>query len=228
MRYIEPGKLYRIARLALKNDFQMTAHSVGDGAVHALIEAYEDVNSEFPVREQRPCITHSNFMSLEAIQKMKRLGLVADLQPAWLERDGATLLKHFGKDRLKYFQPYKTLFEHGVTVGGGSDHMQKVGGMRAINPYNPFWGMWVALTRQPRWTSQVLHPEQRITREQALRLYTINNAYLAFEENNKGSIEKGKLADLVVLNQDILTCPIDQIKDITVDQTYLGGKVVYP
>ena len=73
MRYIEPGKLYRIARLALTNDFQMTANSVGDGAVHALIDAYEEVNSEFPVRDQRPCITHSNFMSLEAIQKMKRL-----------------------------------------------------------------------------------------------------------------------------------------------------------
>ncbi len=228
MRYIEPGKLYRIARLALKNDFQMTAHSVGDGAVHALIEAYEEVNSESPVREQRPCITHSNFMSLEAIQKMKRLGLVADLQPAWLERDGATLLKQFGDDRLEYFQPYKTLFEHGVTVGGGSDHMQKIGGMRAINPYNPFFGMWIALTRQPRWTDQVLHPEQRITREQALRLYTINNAYLTFEEKNKGSIEKGKLADLVVLNQDILTCPIDEVKDITVHRTYLGGELVYP
>ena len=228
MRYIEPGKLYRIARLALTNDFQMTAHSVGDGAVHALIEAYEEVNSEFPVREQRPCITHSNFMSLEAIQKMKRLGIVADLQPAWLERDGATLLKQFGDERLEYFQPYKTLFDHGVTVGGGSDHMQKIGGMRAINPYNPFWGMWVALTRQPRWTDQVLHPEQRITREQALRLYTINNAFLTFEEKNKGSIEKGKLADLVVLNKDILTCPLDEVKDITVDRTYLGGKLVYP
>ena len=228
MRYIEPGKLYRIARLALTNDFQMTAHSVGDGAVHALIEAYEEVNSEFPVREQRPCITHSNFMSLEAIRKMKRLGIVADLQPAWLERDGATLLKQFGDERLEYFQPYKTLFEHGVTVGGGSDHMQKIGGMRAINPYNPFWGMWVALTRQPRWTDQVLHPEQRITREQALRLYTINNAYLTFEEENKGSIEKGKLADLVVLNKDILTCPVDEVKEISVDRTYLGGKLVYP
>ena len=228
MRYIEPGKLYRIARLALTNDFQMTAHSVGDGAVHALIEAYEEVNSEIPVRDQRPCITHSNFMSLEAIQKMKRLGIVADLQPAWLERDGATLLKQFGDERLEYFQPYKTLFEHGVTVGGGSDHMQKIGGMRAINPYNPFFGMWIALTRQPRWTDQVLHPEQRITREQALRLYTINNAFLTFEEENKGSIEKGKLADLVVLNKDILTCPLDEVKDITVDRTYLGGNLVYP
>ena len=228
MRYIEPGKLYRIAQLALENDLQMTAHSVGDGAVHALIEAYEEINNELPVREQRPNITHCNFMSLEAIKKMQRLGIVADLQPAWLERDGATLLKHFGDERLEYFQPYKTIFDHGVIVGGGSDHMQKIGGMRSINPYNPFFGMWITLTRQPRWTDETLHPEQRISREQAIRLYTINNAYLMFQEHEKGSLEKGKLADLVVLNTDILACPLDQVKDIEVEQTYLGGKLVYP
>ena len=228
MRYIEPGKLYRIARLALENDLQMTAHSVGDGAVHALIEAYEEINNEFPVREQRPNITHCNFMSLEAIKKMQRLGIVADLQPAWLERDGATLLKHFGDERLEYFQPYKTIFDHGVIVGGGSDHMQKIGGMRSINPYNPFFGMWITLTRQPRWTDKILHPEQRISREQAIRLYTINNAYLMFQEQEKGSLEKGKLADFTILKTDILTCPLDQVKDIEVEQTYLGGKLVYP
>ena len=227
MRYIEPGKLYRIARLALENDLQMTAHSVGDGAVHALIAAYEEINNEFPVRERRPNITHCNFMSLEAIKKMQRLGIVADLQPAWLERDGATLLKHFGDERLEYFQPYKTIFDHGVIVGGGSDHMQKIGGMRSINPYNPFFGMWITLTRQPRWTNQTLHPEQRISRDQAIRLYTINNAYLMFQEQEKGSLEKGKLADLVVLKTDILTCPLDQVKDIEVEQTYLGGELVY-
>ena len=228
MRYIEPGKLYRIARLALENDLQMTAHSVGDGAVHALIEAYEEINNEFPVRGRRPNITHCNFMSLEAIKKMQRLGIVADLQPAWLERDGATLLKHFGDERLEYFQPYKTIFDHGVIVGGGSDHMQKIGGMRSINPYNPFFGMWITLTRQPRWTGQTLHPEQRINREQAIRLYTINNAYLMFQEHEKGSLEKGKLADFTILKTDILTCPLDQVKDIEVEQTYLGGKLVYP
>ena len=227
MRYIEPGKLYRIARLALENDLQMTAHSVGDGAVHALIEAYEEINNEFPVRGRRPNITHCNFMSLEAIQKMQRLGIVADLQPAWLERDGATLLKHFGDERLEYFQPYKTIFDLGVIVGGGSDHMQKIGGMRSINPYNPFFGMWITLTRQPRWTDETLHPEQRISREQAIRLYTINNAYLMFQEQEKGSLEKGKLADFTILKTDILTCPLDQVKDIEVEQTYLGGKLVY-
>ncbi|MBL8292166.1 MAG: amidohydrolase, partial [Bryobacterales bacterium] len=143
MRYIEPDPLYRAARLALQNDLQFTAHSVGDGAVHALVAAYERVNKEFPVRPQRPCITHCNFMSPEAIEKMKEIGIVADLQPTWLERDGATLREQFGDPRLRYFQPYKSLFAAGVTVGGGSDHMQKIGSMRAINPYNPFYGMWV-------------------------------------------------------------------------------------
>lgn len=227
MLYIEPDRLYNMARLALANDLQFTVHAVGDGAVHAIIDAYERVNNDFPVRDKRPCITHSNFMSLEAIEKMKELGIVANMQPAWLYLDGATLLKHFGSERLAYFQPYKTIFEHGVMVGGGSDHMQKIGSYRSINPYNPFLGMWTALTRQPRWIDEPLHPEQRITREQVIRFYTINNAYLTFEEKEKGSLEKGKLADFIVLKKDILMCPVDEIRDIEVERTYLGGKLVY-
>jgi hypothetical protein len=227
LRFVQPEPLYKIARLALENDLQITAHAVGDGAVHALIEAYERVNQDFPVRAKRPCICHSNFMSLEAIEKMQRLGVVADLQPAWLYLDGVTLRKQFGEDRLAYFQPYQTLFEHGVVVGGGSDHMQKLGSLRSINPYNPFLGIWTTLRRLPRWTDKPFHPEQCITRQQAIRLYTVNCAYLTFEEKEKGSLEPGKLADFIVLDQDILTCPVDEVKDIAVEQTYLGGRRVY-
>jgi hypothetical protein len=227
MSFIDPERLYQLARLALANGFQFTAHSVGDGAVSAIVEAYERVNRDFPVHDKRPCITHANFMTADAIRKMKELGIVANLQPDWLYLDGATLRKQFGDERLTYFQPYKTLFENGVVVGGGSDHMQKIGSFRSINQYNPFLGMWITLTRQPRWTDQPLHPEQRISREQAIRLYTINNAYLTFEENQKGSLEKGKLADFIVLDRDILTCPPDAVKDIQVEQTYLGGRMIY-
>ncbi len=227
MLYIEPGKLFRIARAALRNDMQLTAHTVGDGAVRALVNAYDEVNTEFPVRDKRPCISHANFMTMEDIERMGRVGIVADLQPAWLRLDGATLEKHFGIERLRYFQPYKTLFERGVTVGGGSDHMQKIGSLRSNNPYNPFLGMWITLARRPRWTEKPLHPEERITREQAIRLYTINNAFLTFEEKEKGSLEAGKLADLVVIDRDILRCPEDQVKEIQVERTYLGGKLVY-
>jgi predicted amidohydrolase YtcJ len=156
------------------------------------------------------------------------LGIVADLQPPWLWLDGGVLTKQFGDARLRYFHPYKSLFENGVMAGGGSDHMQKIGGFRSINPYNPFLGMWIVLTRNPRWTDQTLHAEQRVTREQAIRLYTINNAYLTFEEKEKGSLEKGKLADLIVLDRDILTSPVEEVKNIKVEQTYLGGRQVHP
>lgn len=226
--YIQPDKLRTIAKWALERDLQMTCHSVGDGAVHALIDAYESINQDFPVRPKRPCITHCNFMSLEAIQKMEALGIVADLQPAWLWLDGKVLSAQFGNERLTYFQPYKTLFDRGVIVGGGSDHMQKIGSLRSINPYNPFLGMWITLSRVPKRADSPLHPEQTISREQAIRLYTMNNAYLTFEEKEKGSLEKGKLADFIVLKTDILKCPLDDVKDIEVEKTYLGGKLVYP
>lgn len=225
--FIDPEKLAAIVRLALEHDLQMTAHTVGDGAVHALIDAYAEVNKTLPVAPRRPCITHCNFMSAPAVERMAALGIVADLQPAWLWLDGATLLAHFGDERLTWFQPYKSLFDAKVVVGGGSDHMQKIGSLRSVNPYNPFLGMWITLARQPRRAEQPLHPEQRLSREQALRLYTINNAWLTFEENEKGSLEPGKLADLVVLDRDFLTCPIDEVKEIGVVATWLGGQVVY-
>jgi hypothetical protein len=166
-------------------------------------------------------------MSPEVIEQMRKLGVVVDMQPAWLERDGGTLRDHFGEARMRYFHPYKSLLAAGVVVGGGSDHMQKIGSMRSINPYNPFYGMWVTLARQPRWTNRPLHTEERISREQAIRLYTINTAILLFGEKDKGSLEAGKLADFIVLDQDILTCPLDQVKSITVAQTWVGGKQVY-
>jgi hypothetical protein len=225
--FIQPEKLQRIVRLALENDLQPTAHSVGDGAVHALIDAYEAVSRDLSVRERRPCISHSNFMSAEAVEKMRAIGIVADMQPAWLYLDGAVLTAQFGEKRLEYFQPYRALFDAGVVVGGGSDHMQKLGSLRSINPYNPFLGMWTTIVRQPRRTDKQLHPEQYLTRQEAIRLYTINNAYLTFEEREKGSLEAGKLADFIVLDRDILMCPPDEVKDIQVRETWLGGRRVY-
>ena len=224
---ILPDRMYQIAKYCLENDLQITAHAVGDGAVQALIEAYEKVNDDFLIRDKRPCITHCNFMSLESINKMEALGIVADIQPIWLHLDGRTLLKQFGEDRTSYFQPYKTLFDHGVMVGGGSDHMQRIGSLRSVNPYNPFLGIWTTLTRQPRWSDSPLHPEQMISREQALRFYTINNAWLTFEEKEKGSLETGKLADFIIIDRDILNCPTDDVKNTVVEQTWLGGEQVF-
>jgi predicted amidohydrolase YtcJ len=227
MRYIDPAKVYQLAKFTLSHDLQYTAHSQGDGAVQAMIDAYAEVNNEFKVRDSRPCITHSSFIPPGSIEKIKTLGIVLDMQPDWLWLDGATLEKQFGNQRMAFFHPYKSLLDNGIVVGGGSDHMQKIGSLRSINPYNPFLGMWITLTRQPRWTDHPLHPEQTITREQAIRLYTINNAFLTFEEKEKGSLETGKLADLVVLDRDILTCPLEDVRKVEAEQTWMGGKLVF-
>jgi predicted amidohydrolase YtcJ len=225
--FIEPEKLYRIAKTALKNGLHLTAHCVGDGAFENLTAAYERVDKEFPVRPMRPCVSHANFETPKAIETMRRIGAVADLQPAWLYHDGSMLLDHFGYERLACFQPYKTLFDQGVLVGGGSDHMQKIGRRRSINSYDPFLGMWATMVRKPRRSEKPLHPEQAIDRRRAIQLYTIHCAFLTFEEKEKGSLEKGKLADFIVIDRDILACPVDEVKDIRVLQTFLGGKQVY-
>ena len=225
--FIPPERLLPMVRATVENGLQFTAHSVGDGAVHALLDAYEEVNRSTAVAPTRPCLTHSNFMSRQAIEQAKRLGVVVDIQPAWLYLDTRTLAAQFGDERLRYFQPLRSLFEAGVIVGGGSDHMQKIGSFRSINPYNPFLGMWVAITRRAKGYEGRLHREQALSREQAIRFYTLNNAHLLFLEDRIGSLEPGKLADLVVLDRDLLTCPEDDIPRTKVLATYLNGQPIF-
>src|SRR5262249_19444770 len=170
---------------------------------------------------------HSNFMSREAVEQAARLGVVVDIQPAWLYLDTRTLVAQFGIERLRFFQPLRSLFEAGVIAGGGSDHMQKIGSLRSINPYHPFLGMWVAITRRAKGYEGRLHPQEALTREQAIRFYTINNAHLLFLEDRIGSLEEGKQADFVVINRDLLTCPEDEIRQARALATYLDGKCVF-
>jgi hypothetical protein len=225
--FIPPERLVPMVRTAVENGLQFTAHSVGDGAVQTLLDAYEAVSHEMPIRQTRPCITHANFQSREAIDQATRLGVVMDLQPAWLYLDTRTLSAQFGNERLRWFQPLHSLFAAGVIVGGGSDHMQKIGSLRSINPYNPFLGMATAITRRAKWYEGQLHPEEALTREEAIRFYTRNNAYLLFNEDHVGSLEPGKRGDFIVLDRDILTCPVDEIRDIQVLATWFDGKQVY-
>jgi hypothetical protein len=223
--FIPPEQLKVVAEEAARRKWQMTAHTAGEGAMDVLLDAYEFADRLVPIKDLRFCITHANFPSQNNLERCKRLGVCADVQPAWLWKDGHTLLRVLGPGRMRWFQPYKSWLEY-TTVGGGSDHMLRFDPLDSTNPWHPWLGIWVALTRNLE-RGGVLEPAEALTREQALRLYTINNAYLHHEEKEKGSLEVGKLADLIVTDRDYLTCPVDEVKDTRVLLTVVGGRVVY-
>jgi len=225
--FIPPERLLPMVRTAVEYNLQFSAHTVGDGAVHALLDAYEEVNRTRPIRDTRPCISHSNFMSRAAVVRCARLGVCPDIQPAWIYLDARTLVQQFGYDRLRYFQPLRSLFEAGAIAGGGSDHMQKIGSLRSINPYDPWLGMWTTITRRARWFDGQLHPEEALSRAQAIRFYTWNNAYLLRLERQIGSLEVGKRADLIVVDRDLLTCTADELRATKVLKTYVDGRLVF-
>jgi hypothetical protein len=224
---VPPDRLRAMVRRVAGHGMQFTAHTVGDGASETLLAEYAALNREKPIRELRLSVSHSNFMTRETVEQAARLGVVLDIQPIWLYLDTRTLVQQFGYDRLRWFQPLKSIFAAGGVAGGGSDHMLKIGDRRANNPYNPFLAMWTTLTRRAKWYEGQLHPEEALTRRQAIEFYTRNNATLLFWEKEIGSIEPGKRADFVVLDRDLLTCPVDDVKDAQVLQTWLEGREVY-
>src|SRR5262245_18499458 len=215
-----------IARAANELGWQMTAHVTGGGSLDVLLDAYEAADREHSIRERRFTVTHGNFPDAQAIARAKKLGVVFDCQPAWQYLDAPALKNVLGPERMAGFLPLRSLFDAGVVVAGGSDHMVRFDPHAATNPYHPFFGMWMAITRQTV-DGAVTNPEQRITRGQALRMWTLNSAYLSFEEKIKGSIEPGKLADLIVVSKDFLSCPTDEIRNIETLLTVVDGKVVY-
>lgn len=220
-------RLLQMVEKVTSAGLQFTAHSVGDGAVHELLDVYAEVSRKYPVRDTRASVTHSNFMGEDDVKRAAELGVTLDIQPVWLYLDSWTLLKQFGQERTKWFQPLKSIFDAGGIVGGGSDHMQKIGSFRSVNPYNPWLGMKTAITRQARYVDEPVHLEQALSREQAIRFYTINNAKILFLDKVTGSLEKGKFADMIQLDRDVLTCPIDDLVQTKVLKTWLAGRVVF-
>jgi predicted amidohydrolase YtcJ len=217
-----------LSMVSLANDlnWKFAAHCTGKGAVDMLLDVFEEVNNKKPIREGRFAIIHGNFFDKEAIRKMSSLGVYADMQPAWFYKDTEALRLILGEERTRCFHPYRSMIDAGVKINGGSDHMVKWDPDRSVNPYNPFLGMSAMVTRATS-TGSVIMEEEATGREEALRIYTINNAFASFEENIKGSIEAGKLADIVVLSDDILTCRQDHIRNIKSELTIVGGKIVY-
>jgi predicted amidohydrolase YtcJ len=225
LQFISQEQLRMVVEEGAKRKWQMTAHTAGEGAMDELLDAYEFVNRTTPIKDLRFCITHANFASQRNLELCKELGVCADVQPIWLYKDGTTLNNVLGKERMRWFHPYKSWLEY-TTIGGGSDHMIKLDAQEATNPWNPWLGMATALTRTTERGTDLGHDEC-LTREQAVRLYTINNAYLHHEEKTKGSLEPGKLADLIVIDRDVLTCPAKDVAKTKVLYTIVGGTIVY-
>jgi len=223
--FIDPPKLFAIMEAARDMGWQLTAHSQGGGAIDALLDTFEKLNAKKSLAPTRSHLMHASFQSPDAIKRLAKLGLPADVQPAWLYKDGPALQKVFTGDRMRYFIPLRSYRDLGVPIVGGSDHMIGHDKNSAVNPYNPFLGMWTAVTRKMT-NGQVLYPEERVSREDALRMYTYWAAWLQQAERDRGSIEAGKLADLVVIDRDYLTVAEDEIRNLKPLVVLIDGKPV--
>src|SRR5215471_18398853 len=176
-------------------------------------------------KPSRSHVMHGSFMSEEALNRMQRMGILVDVQPGWLHFDAPALKRVFGLENMRYFFPLRSYLDRGINVAGGSDHMIGHDKNTAVNAFNPFFNMWASMTRQTR-EGEVIYPEERISRQEALKMWTIGAAYLQFGEKTRGSIEVGKFADLVVIDRDYLSCPEDDIRRIEPVATLVNGRVV--
>jgi predicted amidohydrolase YtcJ len=215
---IPEDELEPIIRLAHAYGWQVAAGVVGDAAMDVLLDVYERVNAASSIVGRRFLVEYAFQPSPESFVRARRLGLVITMQHPLVYALGGNMLKYWGPERANRCSPVRDWLAHGLAVAGGTDSQ--------VGPYQPLLAIWGLVTRQTN-VAGVLGPDQRVSREQALRLYTINTAYMSFEEHLKGSIEPGKLADLVVLADDILTCPEDDIKDLKVLMTVVGGQIVH-
>lgn len=223
--FIPPDKLLSVMRTARQRGWQLTTHDQGGGAVDNFLDTLEQLNREEPIAPTRSHVMHASFQSPEAIARMKRMGILADVQAPWLYFDGAALERVFGYAGMLYFYPLRSYVDAGIIVAAGSDHMIGHEKNNSVNPYNPFLSMWTEVTRLTS-SGTVMHPEQKISRIEALKTHTIWPAYLQFAESERGSIETQKLADMVVIDRDYLKCPESEIKDIEPVITIVNGKIL--
>jgi predicted amidohydrolase YtcJ len=197
--------------------WRVATHAVGDAAIDEVLAAYEAADAEKSIAARRWTIEHGFIPQPDQFPRMKTLGLVISAQDH-LYLAGPSLVSYWGAARAARTTPMRTYLDQGFIVAGGTDS--------AVVPYSPLWAIYHFVSRDTI-SGGVMGAAQKISRTEALQVATINNAYLTFEEALKGSIEPGKLADLVVLPEDILTCPEKHIEQMSVALTMVGGKIVY-
>jgi len=216
------SEVYSLTRRALEAGFQVCTHAIGDAANRAVLNAYEQAEKEVPdAHDPRLRIEHAQVLAPEDIPRFAKLGVIASMQPTHCTSDMAWAEQRLGPERVKYAYAWRSVKDSGAHLPLSSDFPGET--------LNPFYGIYAAITRQDPQGNPPggWQPEQRLTREEALRGYTLEAAYGEFQENNKGSLEKGKLADLTVVSKDITKIPPAEILSVQVLKTFVGGKVVY-
>lgn len=208
------------ARIAMENDVQLCVHAIGDRGNRETLDIYERTFGEHPAKEDlRWRIEHAQHLSVEDIPRFAELGVIASMQGVHCTSDGPWVPKRLGRQRSEQgAYVWRKLIDSGAVVTNGTD--------APIEDVSPIQNFYASVTRNTI-QGDAFYPEQRMNRLEALRSYTVNAAYAAFEEKEKGSLAPGKLADITVLSQDILTVPDERLLDTEVVYTIVGGEVLY-
>jgi hypothetical protein len=217
-------EIYKVVSKSLKAGYQVAIHAIGDRGNRIVLNAIERTLKETPNEDHRVRIEHAQILSPEDIPRFSRLGIIPSMQPIHCPMDMGFTEVRVGPERVKGAYNWKTLLDSGARIAGGSDTPAF-----PVDYTNPLWGIYAAVTRQDTEGNPPggWYPEERVTRLDALKMFTINAAYAAFEEDIKGSLAPGKLADLTILSKDILSIPESEILETEVLMTIVGGRVVY-
>jgi predicted amidohydrolase YtcJ len=217
--YRDQAALDQIVRQLDELDLQIAIHAIGDRAVEQVLLAYKKVIGKGKPNLKRHRMEHAGIVNPDLLQLMADIDLVIATQPRMLYEQGDGFYRSCGAERIHWVYPYKTYIEQGLHVAGSSDC--------PVVSQDPLLGMRDGILRQTE-EGRILAPEQRLSFEQVLHMFTVEAAYSLFEENEKGTLEEGKLADLVVLSGDPKDIPAEQWADrLQVEMTVVGGEVVY-
>ena len=213
-------ELEELSEIAIRNGYQVNIHAIGDRANKEVLDIYQDLYARYPDQEDlRWRIEHAQHLDPADAGRMAEMGVIASMQGVHATSDGPWVIKRLGEQRARegaYI--WQSLWEEGVVVTNGTDV--------PVENINPIASYYATVSRKLD-DGTVFFEEERLTRMQALESYTINNAYAAFEEELKGSLVVGKLADVTVLSKDILTVPEEEILDTEIVHTIVGGVVAY-
>ena len=214
----EQDEINDMIKMIHDDGLQATAHAVGDKAVEMVVNAMEKAQAENPRENARHRIEHCGIVDEELIARIKKLGIVPVANPGFIERNGKDYNRFYG-DRVNYMFPLRSFRDEDIVTAVGSD--------APVVPENPMNGIYGAIARKDGFTGEPVGEGQRVSLLEAVKMYTYNGAYACFEENIKGSIEEGKRADMIVLSDDILKVPEEEIRNVTVDLTMVDGEIVY-